>query len=90
MLGYDEKMLREKILLKNFKELPNKLEKGHSQDLVKQTLVFACRPRLVVQLSTHDTTALPDPWCVCHCCHHGKSKLISLVFPRQGANSGEI
>ena len=37
MLGEDEKMIPRKILLKNFKERPSKLEKGYSHDLVKQT-----------------------------------------------------
>ena len=33
-----------KILLKTFKERPSKLEKGYSQDLVKQTVVIWQQP----------------------------------------------
>ena len=39
MLGEVEKIIFEKILLKNFKERPSKVEKGYSQVLVKQTVV---------------------------------------------------
>ena len=38
MLGEHEKMIRDKILFKIFKERPSKLEKGYSQALVKQTV----------------------------------------------------
>ena len=38
MLGEDEKMIREYIGEIFFKERPSKLEKGYSQDLVKQTV----------------------------------------------------
>ena len=38
MLGENRKIIRGKILLKNFKEQPSKLEKGYTQDLVKQNV----------------------------------------------------
>ena len=41
MLGEDKKMIREKKFLSFFKERPSTLEKGYSQDLVKQTVVLA-------------------------------------------------
>ena len=39
MLGEDEKMMQEKFCEFFFKDRLSKLEKGYSQDLVKQTVV---------------------------------------------------
>ena len=45
MLGEDGKKDPRKVLLKNFKERPSKLEKSYSQDLVKQTVGLGSSPR---------------------------------------------
>ena len=43
IVGEDEKAIQEKNLLHFSKERPSKLEKGYSQDLVKQTVVSSFR-----------------------------------------------
>ena len=54
--GKVKKLSLKKILLKNFKERPSKLEKGYSQVLVKQTVL--CSVVVIVHFCNTNTRGL--------------------------------